>query len=656
MSYPTKATNPQKRKAADAIASKENGVDSSSSSGTKKKKKSHFLKLRVAPSSAAINSNDHPIVCSFPSGLPRSLGETDSNGASSSTTTTKASRDVKLTYDAPKFVWVQKQQQQQQQQESRSKAKNNSTTTSATTTTTTTFSLLGKDEGCLYQADLTFPTADTNSNNSNNNNNSTTNEPYQHHHHHFNQASSSRSRLCVGIYDKRTHTLTLHSTAGSGSVWALQQSVPAYYYNKNNAANNNNNNNNNNKRAETRTAAAAAATAATAATAAVEHQRALFDDFGSSKKQRALRSQEANRVHLQQVVGNKGMASVFLTTAGGGRGGEGQRNGNNNNNIMSESNRKAIEEQLHLEQQQQSSNNDNPTAMVANATIEAATQEWRQGFLPKYNATTHDPCRIYDPKDMVGGSEDAWSHICRVVDACCQQDDIVAAMTRSFSTVSQDNSVGDNIVEEEEQGLHPHQHDDWKNASVRALLDVIVATDGSSSSKQEQKNRLRCTLLLNYYCNLYIKWHRKRFISAPPDNRSRYGGIPIAIVKSFLDQFATPTGPTAINTNDHNHRKNQQQEFGYCMSKANKDKCQVYMFLLFLLAESNAKNSVQSDHFKSLADDLRLDVKEATHLLRQAGCTVQRNTRTKVVTALLKAPVVFPAVPSRKRGGGGIRR
>ena len=318
---------------------------------------------------------------------------------SRTTAATKANnRDAKLTHDAPKFVWLQKQQQQQESRSATTADNNNiNCTTTTTSETTTTFSLLGKDEGCLYQADLTLPT--TVADDSGSSNHYRRNKNNRQHHQELLLAnssssnSSSRSRLCVGIYDKQTHTLTLHPTAGSGSVWALQQSVPAYSSN-----------------------IVAKSTEQTTSTAAAEHKRALFDDFGSSKKQRALRSQEANRVHLEQVVGNKGMASVFLTTDGGG---EQQLDGN----IMSESNRKAIEEQRHLDQQQQlSTNNNNPSNMVANTTIEAATQEWRRGFLPKYNSTTHDPYRIYDPKDMVSGSEDAWSHICRVVDACCQQD------------------------------------------------------------------------------------------------------------------------------------------------------------------------------------------------------------------------------------------
>ena len=109
-----------------------------------------------------------------------------------------------------------------------------------------------------------------------------------------------RTKLCVGIFDKSKHTLTVHTTAERGTVFTLQQSVKNYV---------------------------PAETVATKMTPA-QRRKALFEDFGSAKKRKVLKSQDANRVSVESVVGaGSVMAGAFSR----------QTN-------MSESNRKALEE------------------------------------------------------------------------------------------------------------------------------------------------------------------------------------------------------------------------------------------------------------------------------------------------------------------------
>lgn len=110
-----------------------------------------------------------------------------------------------------------------------------------------------------------------------------------------------RTKLCVGIYNKKTNTLTLHQAAEKGTVFCLSQSVRSYQD---------------------------SATSLPSQMSAMDRRRALFESFGSSKKQKVLKSQEANVVNVDSVVGaGSVMMGAFL---------EGQN--------MSESNRQAMEQ------------------------------------------------------------------------------------------------------------------------------------------------------------------------------------------------------------------------------------------------------------------------------------------------------------------------
>ena len=48
---------------------------------------------------------------------------------------------------------------------------------------------------------------------------------------------------------------------------------------------------------------------------AVQRRKALFDDFGSQKKRRVMRSQEANIVNVDSVIGAGAFMMGALTTA-----------------------------------------------------------------------------------------------------------------------------------------------------------------------------------------------------------------------------------------------------------------------------------------------------------------------------------------------------
>lgn len=106
-----------------------------------------------------------------------------------------------------------------------------------------------------------------------------------------------RTKLCVAVYNKKTKTLEVQLAAEKGTVYALTQSVSKYSSSTNSLQ------------------------------TAAQRRAALFSDFGSSKKQKVLRSQAANRVTVDSVIGANQMSGAF-----------------SNQSNMSASNRKAVED------------------------------------------------------------------------------------------------------------------------------------------------------------------------------------------------------------------------------------------------------------------------------------------------------------------------
>jgi hypothetical protein len=113
------------------------------------------------------------------------------------------------------------------------------------------------------------------------------------------------TKLVVGIYDSQENRLILQPVAEKGTVFSLAQQVSNYDEGTNNMD------------------------ATTAHMTPMERRRVLFESFGSSKKQKILKSQAANVVSVDSVVG----AGSAMMDAMGRQGTQ-----------ISESNRKAMEE------------------------------------------------------------------------------------------------------------------------------------------------------------------------------------------------------------------------------------------------------------------------------------------------------------------------
>lgn len=476
-----------------------------------------------------------PIVCSFPGGLPEPL----QNRETPTSATTTATQQQQL----PKFLWQGA-------------------------------SVMGKDEACLYTASAASAAAAGKGG--------------------AGKDEQQRTKLCVGVYDTQTGTLTLHQAACSGTVFCLQQHVPAYQSDVRSARSLGNSSGDNDAGAQ---------------------YRALFADFGSAKKKKVLKSQDANKVTVDDYSGNQRTAVVL------------------NPATMSASNRKAV-----LEQQQRAAeaaaaaaggNNDaagagnNRSSATTNMddAVEAATMAWRQTFLPKFNLAAETPASVYSAADIAG--HDAWGYISRMVTACWHKDgDTVKALCNDTAK------------------------DTWSESVKQLLLDKIPSNSSNNATTPKEtvkaiQHKLKCAVLLNNYVGLYAELNRKRFIPAPTE-RNRFFGRPLSVAERFLESFCTRTVD------------DESGEAGYAMSKANKDSCVVHMLLLYMMVDCASGGitgtAVKADDVKPLADDLKVEAKDVMHLLRQAGCTVKRNGAK--IAASLTTPLTFP---KSKKGAGPKR-
>ena len=266
-----------------------------------------------------------------------------------------------------------------------------------------------------------------------------------------------RTKLCIGVYDKKRGKLVLREAASRGTVYSLEQTVPSYLEN--------------NVLVKTRTAEDI-----------LNYSAAVYEDFGSSKKRKVLKSQAANQVDIDHVVG-AGDGSAVLEQA-------------LKSDSISESNRKAIEESKQGK-------------IDRGRADQAAYEESRRKLLPAFNMDAVTPDKVYNAKEIAG--EVAWSKAYNKVHACMRQ--------------SADPSI---------ELLGSQKDHDW-NPCITKLVNGI-APDSDKAG-----NRYTCSLLANYLINFYSKHKKRRSIDAPTDTRVFHYGIPNEIANRFLELFATPT-------------------------------------------------------------------------------------------------------------------
>lgn len=374
-----------------------------------------------------ISPTNDPIVVSFPSGLPPSLvGDSHSKQKqqqkdSLDDTDGKSVRFApdqgsSRTVSSPTFKWT--------------KWKKSSDPGKTTVS--------GEDETCSYIA-------------SNDNGPSSSSR-------HDNGNNTKNTRLTnfyIGIYDKERKTLVLQPSAEKGAVYPLRQEVKAYK------------------------SSPIASTGVTSGMTVGERKRFLVESFGSNKKKKEVKSQQANIVNISNVIGS---GSAMINAM------EKQTN-------ISQSNKKAIEatkrgEELDL--------------------VQKSFEEARRKFLPSFNEEAETPFDVYDAQEIAGS--DVWDSLSRATDACVMKAD-------------------DGNWQEK---LTTRGH--WN----KSTLNVLTTVNGNVKKSKRLKYQIKTILLLRYLTQFHNRCF-KLFLSGTEQQIAKSVGIPDVVCSRFLSLFATPT-------------------------------------------------------------------------------------------------------------------
>lgn len=270
-----------------------------------------------------------------------------------------------------------------------------------------------------------------------------------------------RTKLCVGVYNKKSGQLVIREAASRGTIFALQQSVPSYLEK--------------NGRVQF-----------TAGQNLLSYDNSIYEDFGSAKKRKAIKSQAANRVELSSVVGAGEDSAVMQQVIMG--------------KAMSESNRKAIEES-------KANRDDAPTNGSGNKAIDAAHEEARKKMLPKYDMLAVKPHKVYNAREIAG--EIAWKRIYNRIHASMHDND----PTESIVGLVFDSS--------------------WQPSVLKLVKSINIEAS-------DCKDRFTCALLANDFIRFFTSNQRRRSIAPVDMAKKTHFGISVEIAARCVELFTTP--------------------------------------------------------------------------------------------------------------------
>lgn len=268
-----------------------------------------------------------------------------------------------------------------------------------------------------------------------------------------------RTKLCVGVFDKRRGVVVIREAACKGTVFSLQQTVPSYL--------------------ET-----SEIIQSQPGEAFLTFSTQVFEDFGSSKKRKVLKSQAANRVEIDNVIGAGAGSAVMQQVMKG--------------ESMSESNMKAIEE---------SKANGTATSTIAvSRAVDAAQEVARRNLLPTYDVHAVKPDRVYSARDIAG--EKAWARVYNKVHACAHKDDVV-------------KEIVDSIFEK-----------DWHTSTLKVVKSI-------NPEKNDAKDRFTCAILVNWLIKFYTNNNKRKTLPDINETKATYFGIPTEVATRWISLFTT---------------------------------------------------------------------------------------------------------------------
>jgi len=256
------------------------------------------------------------------------------------------------------------------------------------------------------------------------------------------------TKFYVAIYHKPTNTIKFIPSSEQGTVFSINQKVTSYHDSKSMDFRN---------------------------LSVSERRRMVFESFGSSKKKKVLRSQDANVVEMKSVVGaGDGMMKALGSQIESG--------------TVSESNKQVMEEL-------KKGSDEKPITAVDKAFAEA-----RRAFLPPFDANATRPYRVYDSQDVAG--EEAWGQISRIVDACIHKENWKESL----------------------------QKWPWPDSSAK-LLDLV-----KDPQKKGAKYQIKTICLVNYLVKFHNR-ASKKFMDGTSEDMVKYLGLPKSVSDRFLELF-----------------------------------------------------------------------------------------------------------------------
>ena len=320
-----------------------------------------------------------------------------------------------------------------------------------------------------------------------------------------------RTKLCVGVYDKKRGVVIIRESSQNGTVFALKQQVPEYLASDSEDSEDSIDSDDDDDDSNV-----------------MDHKNLeynqVFEDFGTSKKRKVLKSQSANQVDLDNVVGSGDKSAVMAQVSKG--------------QAMSESNRMAIEAR----------NNVVEGGMPVKTAVDASYEKLRLQFLPKYDEMTDVPHKVYTPEAMVG--KNVWNRALKDAWQCIKAEDPAKAILSQHGYYWKDNDEG------------------W----LPCAMEVVMKAPTNAHDTVE---RYASAILLNNILRFYLDWYKRRSIPTPKKSMKLFFGIPIDIAMECVKSFTTPF----IGTDG----KSSQ-----AMSKTDRDKCVLHALLLYMRAQGQS--------------------------------------------------------------------
>ncbi|KAL9189491.1 hypothetical protein ACHAXT_009166 [Thalassiosira profunda] len=236
-----------------------------------------------------------------------------------------------------------------------------------------------------------------------------------------------------------------------------------------------------------------------------------------------------------------------------------------------------------------------------------AYEQARRRMLPPYDANADAPSKVYSAKSIAG--KDAWDKISRIVDHVLHKQ-------------SEEDADGDWIGSLlGKRGYRPK--------SIVAILESL------DPSKKASHHRIKAAFLLYLMWKFRDRVTKRRMIQGETlADCVRAVHVPYEVGARLFELFTSHMEGT------------DGGEGGYQASKLQKDKLTMFVLILYVIAAGG--RDMKASSLNQLCKDLKLDVKDASMMLREAGFVVKKSGVGDIGVSL-PVPLKFPPPKRGKR-------